>query len=213
VVTPTQRRAVVTDAQAQQALPLRRLCRYLGVHRALLRYQPRRDPQVALHARLQKLAVQKPRWSSPRLTWRLRRDGWCVNEKRVARLLRSRPGASLRRSKGVLLVRPAPQTIVCDNGPEFTRLVLDQWARARGITLDFIRPGRPGESCFIESFTGKLRDERLNQHHFVTLGGGPTPARALAGRVSAERPHRGLGQRTPAEFAVLFTPGRGTPHQ
>lgn len=39
----------------------------------------------------------------------------------------------------------------------------------RGVRLDFIRPGRPVENCFIESFNGKLRDGCLNQHHFATL--------------------------------------------
>ncbi len=43
MVTPIPRRAVVTDTQAQHALPLATACRYLGVHRALLRYVERRE--------------------------------------------------------------------------------------------------------------------------------------------------------------------------
>ena len=56
--------------------------------------------------------------------------------------------------------------IVCDNGPEFVSQALDHWASARGVTLDFIRPGHPVENCFIESFNGRLRDECLNSPSF-----------------------------------------------
>jgi len=34
------------------------------------------------------LAAQHPRWGVPRLHWRLQRDGWLVNYKRVERLYR-----------------------------------------------------------------------------------------------------------------------------
>lgn len=111
--------------------------------------------------------------------------------------------------EAVLLVRRAPRTIVCDNGPEFTSLALDQWASARGIALDFIRPGRPVENCFIESFNGKLRDECLNQYHFGTLADVQQRLARWQDEYHTERPHLRLGQRTPSEFAALFTPGEG----
>jgi putative transposase len=88
VVTPAQRRAVVTDARERRALPERTACRYFGIHRALVQYPRTRDPQVALRAELRRRAVQRPRWGSPRLTWWLRRDGWPVNHKRIERLMR-----------------------------------------------------------------------------------------------------------------------------
>src|SRR5690606_8756247 len=111
VVTPMQRRAVVTDTQAQHTLPLATACRYLGVHRALLRYVVRRTPPAALVARVRELAVLKPRWGSPRLTWRLRREGWPVNHKRVERLLRLeglQVGQRPRRKRAAVARVPAP---------------------------------------------------------------------------------------------------------
>jgi transposase InsO family protein len=36
--------------------------------------------------------------------------------------------------------------------------------------LDFIRPGKPVENSYIESFNGRLRDECLNVEIFFTLG-------------------------------------------
>ena len=38
-----------------------------------------------------------------------------------------------------------------------------------GVDLHFIRPGKPVENAFIESFNGKFRDECLNTHWFVDL--------------------------------------------
>jgi putative transposase len=45
-----------------------------------------------------------------------------------------------------------PKVITVDNGTEFTSKALDAWAFARGVTLDFIRPGKPTENGFVESF-------------------------------------------------------------
>lgn len=88
MVTTAQRRAVVAETRGRRALTERRACRYLGVHRALVRYPSQRDPQLALRERLREIAAAKVRWGSPRLTWKLRREGWPVNHKRIERLMR-----------------------------------------------------------------------------------------------------------------------------
>lgn len=88
MVTAAQRRAVVADQCAVRGLSERRVCRYLGIHRSPVRYQRRRAPETALRARLRELAATKVRWGSPRLTWRLQREGWPVNHKRIERLMR-----------------------------------------------------------------------------------------------------------------------------
>ncbi len=62
-----------------------------------------------------------------------------------------------------------PQAITVDNGPEFAGKVLDAWAYANEVQLDFIRPGKPTENGYIESFNGKLRDELLNTEIFFSL--------------------------------------------
>ena len=53
----------------------------------------------------------------------------------------------------------APRSITLDNGSEFTSRVLEAWAVVHGVQLCFIRPGRPVENGFIESFNGRLRDD------------------------------------------------------
>lgn len=94
-----------------------------------------------------------------------------------------------------------PDVIVMDNGPEFSGRALDTWAYARGVQLRFIRPGKPIENAFVESFNGKFRDECLNEHWFASVA----EARALieAWRVdyNTVRPHSALDGATPEQFA------------
>ncbi len=62
-----------------------------------------------------------------------------------------------------------PRSITVDHGTEFLSRALEEWAYRRGIQLDFIRPGKPVENAFIESFNGRLRDQCLNVHQFASL--------------------------------------------
>jgi putative transposase len=89
-----------------------------------------------------------------------------------------------------------PQTITVDHGTEFTSRVLDEWAYQRGVLLDFIRPGKPVENSFIESFNGKLRDECLNANQFLSIDDARSKIEAWRMDYNHLRPHSSLGQRT-----------------
>lgn len=78
----------------------------------------------------------------------------------------------------VIAGRCSSASITADNGPEFAGRVLDAWAYLRGIRLRFIRPGKPIENAYAESFNGRLRDKCLNEHWFSSI----VHARALIGR-------------------------------
>ena len=65
--------------------------------------------------------------------------------------------------------RGLPESITVDNGPEFAGKAMDEWAFRRGIKLNIIRPGKPVENAFAESFNGRLRDECLNTHWFMSV--------------------------------------------
>ncbi|MGA8443374.1 MAG: DDE-type integrase/transposase/recombinase [Candidatus Sulfotelmatobacter sp.] len=65
----------------------------------------------------------------------------------------------------------SPASITVDNSTEFCSRVLEAWVMTHGVQLCFIRPGRPVENGFIESFNGRLRDECLNVEWFVSLAG------------------------------------------
>lgn len=100
--------------------------------------------------------------------------------------------------------RGYPASIVLDNGPEFHSKALDAWAHQHGVHLQFIRPGKPVENAFIESFNGRLRDECLNQHWFLSLIDARRVIEAWRVSYNTARPHRGLASLTPAEFAEQF---------
>jgi putative transposase len=60
--------------------------------------------------------------------------------------------------------RGAPVRVFVDNGSEFSVRVFDLWANHCGVTIDFSRPGKPTDNCFIETFNRSFRDECLNVH-------------------------------------------------
>ena len=99
-------------------------------------------------------------------------------------------------------VRGAPKTIRVDNGPEFISKALDRWAYENGVTLDFSRPGKPTDNAFVESFNGRLRDECLNSHWFLSLADARIKIEAWRRDYNESRPHTALGWLTPAEYAA-----------
>ena len=96
-----------------------------------------------------------------------------------------------------------PATITVDNGSEFCSRALEAWVMGNGVELCFIRPGRPVENGFIESFNGRLRDEFLNVEWFVSLDDARQKLAKFREYYNDERPHSALADRTPAAFAEL----------
>jgi len=96
--------------------------------------------------------------------------------------------------------RPGPRSITVDHGTEFQSRALEDWAYRRSVQLDFIRPGKPVENAFIESFNGRLRDECLNVHQFNSLTEAQHIIEAWRLDYNQRRPHSSLGHLTPSEF-------------
>ena len=99
--------------------------------------------------------------------------------------------------------RGLPEVLVMDIGPEFAGQVLDRWAYEEGVKLHFIEPGKPIQNAFIESFNGKMRDECLNEHWFMTLREARETIELWRRDYNGVRPHSALGNRTPKEFAAF----------
>lgn len=106
-----------------------------------------------------------------------------------------------RELEQLVVERGAPEMIVCDNGPEFTGKALDAWAYTRGVKLHFIRPGKPVENAYAESFNGKLRNECLNENWFHDLVDARTIIGAWRIDYNEVRPHSSLDGMTPKEYA------------
>lgn len=95
-----------------------------------------------------------------------------------------------------------PADVVLDNGPELTSRALDQWAYEKGIHLQFIDPGKPQQNGYIESFNGRLRDECLNEHWFLSLPHAKRTIEDWRVDYNLNRPHSSLGNLTPEEFRL-----------
>lgn len=99
-------------------------------------------------------------------------------------------------------LRGLPQAISVDNGPEFAGKTLDEWAYLNGVALQFIRPGKPTENAFIESFNGRFRDECLNDEVFTSVEDANCQIQIWLHDYNQERPHSALGGLTPNQFAL-----------
>ena len=100
--------------------------------------------------------------------------------------------------------RKLPEVITVDNGPEFAGKALDAWAYQRGVKLHFIEPGKPVQNAFAESFNGRLRDECLNEHWFMTLEEAKIRIENWRIDYNEVRPHSSLDNLTPAAYADQF---------
>ena len=125
----------------------------------------------------------------------------CAKESPAIEVDTSIPGERVRQVLERLFdSRPLPETLIVDNGPEFSGKVLDAWAFSKGIQLHFIQPGKPVQNAFCESFNGKFRDECLNENWFTTLEEARTLIEAWRKEYNENRPHSGLNNLTPMEY-------------
>jgi putative transposase len=104
----------------------------------------------------------------------------------------------------LLLWHGAPKQITLDNGPEFTGQALEVWAYAHSVTLDFIEPGKPTQNGYLESFTGKFRDECLNIPWVRSLADARQIIEECRDTYNTQRPHSALGGRTPTQHAEYY---------
>ena len=95
-----------------------------------------------------------------------------------------------------------PKSITVDNGSEFASRAMDAWAYRQGVQLEFIRPGKPMDNRFIESFNGRLRDECLNVEVFFSIPDAQTKLEQWRMDYNQQRPHSSLRDQTPEAFAL-----------
>jgi putative transposase len=98
-------------------------------------------------------------------------------------------------------------TIRTGQGPEFTCRALDQWAYEHGAELRLNQPGRPMPNGFTESFNGRFRDERLNEHWFSDIVHTRKTISDWRQDYNECRLHSSLDYQAPAEFAAGWRKG------
>jgi putative transposase len=67
-----------------------------------------------------------------------------------------------------------------------------------------VRPGKPVENAFIESFNGRLRDECLDSHVFATVAEAQAVLNLWRDDYNRVRPQSALQDRTPDEVRQLW---------
>lgn len=96
-----------------------------------------------------------------------------------------------------------PETILSDNGTEFTSHAILKWSMEKEVGWEYIQPGKPYQNGTIESFNGKLRDECLNENLFFSLQEAEGIIENWRKEYNEQRPHSSLGGKTPYEMARL----------
>ena len=119
----------------------------------------------------------------------------------------SLPGRRVARVLDRLIaMRGKPNSIVCDNGPEFTCGAMQEWSKERGVSLQFIEPGKPMQNALVESFNGRFRDECLNENLFFDTSHARILIEAWRYDYNNIRPHSSLQGKSPKEFSKLHAP-------
>lgn len=93
-----------------------------------------------------------------------------------------------------------PQVLRTDNGPEFLGDAFVQWAKANGMAIQYIQPGKPNQNAYIERFNRTFREEVLDQHLFQRIDDVREAAWWWMIEYNEERPHDSLGDMTPSEY-------------
>jgi putative transposase len=98
-------------------------------------------------------------------------------------------------------IRGAARTIRVDDGPDVISKALDRWAYENSVKLDFSRRASR-RTTPLGSFNGRLRDECLNTHSFLSLKDARAKIEAWRRDYNESRPHTSLGWLTPDEYAA-----------
>jgi putative transposase len=114
-------------------------------------------------------------------------------------------GRVARELDAVIRQRGRPDTIVSDNGTEYTSNAILGWADDAGVGWHYIAPGKPQQNGYNESFNGRLRDELLNETLFRSLPHARSVLEDWRRDYNEERPHSKLGWMTPRDYALAIS--------
>ena len=105
----------------------------------------------------------------------------------------------------IISQRGRPDTIVSDNGTEYTSNAILSWADETGVGWHYIAPGKPQQNGMNESFNGRLRDELLNETLFRSLPHARAVLEVWRRDYNELRPHSKLGWMTPKDYASALS--------
>ena len=99
--------------------------------------------------------------------------------------------------------RGQPGSIRVDNGPEYVSGKLLAWAEKRGISIQYIQPGKPQQNAYVERYNRTVRHEWLDQYIISSIEEAQNYATQWLWTYNNERPNMALGGITPAQKLKL----------
>ena len=104
---PVRKRKLVDAVCGEWDVSIRRACRVLEVDTSTYHYKSRRPGQAGLEQRIKEICQTRVRYGYRRVHVLLRREGWCINQKKTRRIYREL-GLQLRNKPDLFQVRVAP---------------------------------------------------------------------------------------------------------
>ena len=87
-----------------------------------------------------------------------------------------------------------------DNGPEYTSLHMQLWAKEKDIELQIIQPGKQTQNSYIERFNRTYRTEVLDAYLITSIHEIRVVTEAFQHKYNHFRPHGSLNNMAPVEF-------------
>lgn len=109
----------------------------------------------------------------------------------------------IRSLEQIIEWRGKPQSIRCDNGPEYISSKLKAWAFKKGIQINYIQPGNPQQNAYVERFNRTVRYDWLNQDMYSNIEEVQEKATKWLWHYNNERPNMALGGITPRQKLAM----------
>lgn len=97
-------------------------------------------------------------------------------------------------------LRGYPNRIRVDNGPENISHHFQSWAKAHGIFIQYIQPGKPAQNAYIERFNRSYREAVLDMYLFRNIQEVQNITNNWLKHYNEERPHESLNNLPPRIF-------------
>jgi len=125
-------------------------------------------------------------------------DGHSAEKEKVDRSLSAK--RVVRTLDRIIEQTGKPAVIRTDNGAEFTSKELELWAVEKGITIQFMQPGKPMQNGYIERFNRLYREAVLDAYLFFDLYQVKQLTEEWMIEYNERRPHEALNNLTPEEW-------------
>ena len=103
----------------------------------------------------------------------------------------------------IIAWRSRPHVIRCDNGPKTVSGAIIRCAEESGIQFEYIQPGKPQQSAYVERFNLTVRYEWLLQHLWRELDKVRDFPTDRIWKYNRERPNMALGGITPMQRLAM----------